>query len=394
MKSRALIFFLFLLVGMASVHALQGFDAAFADTTPGLTISGGTEGTDYTYEDGVLRITKPGTYSIGMASGVSSTTDRIVVVPPDGASGQTYDLTFNNLNLTNETEHCFFILNQENQRYKINITLNGDNSFSTEQSVSYEQSPFKSNLRFGEMNISGPGTLILTGRKPGSAGNGKGVFEVDSLTLHSGNIICRNDHISSNFFTVRGGTVDVSGDFRGIYCVCQFVMRGGDVTLNTQRYGIQVTGDGPGHQQPEDGVVIEKGKLDITADGDMSYGIMLTGTGTNPVVKNIVISSPDGVTINCPTRGAGIGVPNPIARPWLYMNGGELEITTNGNGSSAFSNMNLQFASDYTHKNYAGDSAASREVKPDYTTPRQNQAGMILKDGDRMNCYSSSRQSK
>ena len=365
MKIRALGITLFVLVGLTVCFALQGFNAAFADAEHGLSISGGEQGTDYTYEDGVLRIIAPGTYSIGMASGVSSTSDRIVLAPPDGASGQTFNLTFNKLNLTNETEHCFFIQNREAQRDVVNITLKGENSFSTEQSADPTLSPFTSNRMSADMKISGGGTLTLTAPQPQSRDVFSDVFNTGSLTLNSGTIICRSDHITANSFTVNEGTVDVSGDYRGIYCTEQFAMHGGQVTLNSINYGIQVTGDGTAHRLPADGVVIDGGTLDITVtgDGNLSYGILLGSTNDSTVEKNLRIALPGAVTIKCPRRGFGIGAANNSTRQTLFMSRGELEVTAD---SFALTRMKIQFDPNYAHRNYAGDSAAGRKVKPDY----------------------------
>ena len=376
MRIKALGISFLVLIGLTACFALQSFNVALADTTGGLTISGGQQGTDYTYEDGVLRIIAPGTYSLGMADGVSSTSDRIVIEPPDGASGQTFNLTFDNLNLTNETENCFYIENREHQRDKINITLKGENSFSTEQSAMQQLPPFHSHYMIADMTISGTGTLVLTSAPPTYREFSKGAFNTGSLTLNSGTIICNYDHITSNSFVVNDGTVNISKDYRGIYCTEQFAMYGGQVTLNTINYGIQVTGDGDAHRLPADGVVIVDGTLEITAsgDGNLSYGILLGSQNDASIVKNIRIASSGVVTINCPRRGFGIGATNNATRQNLYMGGKELEITVE---SFALTRMKMQYAPAYVHKNYAGDSAADRKVKVD---SGRGTAGMINQD--------------
>lgn len=355
------------LTAAAMLLALQAF-SAFAEDETDLVITGGTPGESYTYQDGVLRISKSGTYTIGMADGVTSTSDRIVLDTADAGSVQTFDLTFDNLKLTNTNDNCLYIRNCENQKDKVNITLKGDSSFSTEQSSDKDLSPFTSNYMFANVKISGSGTLTLTAPVPESREDGGAFINADKLTLESGKLICKNDSIMGNSFTVNDGEVDISDGYWGIYCTEQFVMNGGKVSIDTIGCGVQVTGDGPNHREPEDGVVINDGDLDINVSGSnsiLAYGISLGSAKDNTVIKNIKLSMPGTVSINVGHSGFGIAAHNNNANQTLNMSNGELEISVT---NYAFTRMKIVLSGSYKHKNYVGDSASGRKEVPDTGT--------------------------
>ena len=80
---------------------------ANADDEKELVITGGQEGIDYTYEDGLVTINNSNNYEISMADGVEQSTDRIIINYSDTLKSIT--LTLNNVNLKTDLEENILI---------------------------------------------------------------------------------------------------------------------------------------------------------------------------------------------------------------------------------------------------------------------------------------------
>ncbi len=112
-----------------------------------LVVTGGTEGTDYTYTGGVLTFLKNGTYSVRMRNGVDETSDRIVIdahgttVPGTGApidpAFSQIDLTLDGVSISTTGNNVHALTMDSRFRescFGFNLVLKGENTFASDKS--------------------------------------------------------------------------------------------------------------------------------------------------------------------------------------------------------------------------------------------------------------------
>lgn len=307
----------------------------------GLTISGAQQG-DYTYESGVLTITKPGNYVIGMAQPGTTTTDRIVLSYPQTQANSHTTLTFNELNIDsgekpaldcNFSDYPFW-----EKSYSVKIIVNGSNRLVADNYVVY------SLYNNSNLALEGSGTLDVISENPKQT-----AIDVNSMSVgvaSAGKLTVKGGVYVRSSFQVNSGSVDIdSGSPAGILVEGQYLQTGGTVSVkNTDYYGIKVSG----HFDPDitNGVVVSGGSLEVNAK---QIGIQ-AGDHVNEqgIVKyyrkNIVVTTPKTVKITAPY---GI-FSNEGGGTWT-MDKGEMEIISS---VAAICTFPLTYGEDYAHANY------------------------------------------
>ena len=249
-----------------------------------LTISGGTPGTDYTYTGGVLTIIQYGTYTIGMASGVTTTTDHIVVSP-----GIMANITLNgvNIDVNGTSGACAFDMTGAT----VYLTLEGDNTLKSGTNRAGLQVPMGAMLTIG-----GAGSLTAIGGYQG-AGIGSGYSDKGGyITINSGTItatggecgagIGGGDGSGIDYIIITGGTVYATGGLGGanIGQGRLFLAEGAGFTSITY---------------PTNATISE------SATATFSVTVVITGTTPPTPTYQWQISTDNGATWNNVSDGAG-----------------------------------------------------------------------------------------
>ncbi|MDD4509325.1 MAG: DUF6273 domain-containing protein [Oscillospiraceae bacterium] len=152
-----------------------------------LTVTGGTEDTDYTYSGGVLKILTGTPMTISMADDVTTTTDRIVI-----ADGKTANLTLNGVTV-DMSASTFAAIDLENGA-KLNLTVSGVNTLTGGEKCAGISVPEGTTL-----SINGSGTLNVFGGMFG-AGIGGGTVTLANAV-----------HPEYEFYGADAGTINISG---------------------------------------------------------------------------------------------------------------------------------------------------------------------------------------
>ena len=288
---------------------------ALADN--GFAIEGPADG--YTYESGVLKFTKSGTYKISMAGGVTSTTDHIEIsgnsLVSSNTSGAAQDITLVLSDLTMVSDIATPNIKFVNSSSDINVCfdIRGTNSLTNTKSASSNWDGYCIGApSFVNYTVIGSGSLTLTSKRS-SKWSGK------AFTLNSKDVALTLNNCSIDMWTrmnINAGTLEINSTEDCIMFSINatgFTMTGGHVILNSSNnagiwYNIK-------NNVPN--FTMEGGTLTIRFGG--SYGIIWT--------------SSKGQRIN--------------------ISGGEIEIGERASASVLIGNAtNHSFASEYAHKNY------------------------------------------
>lgn len=366
-----------------------------------LVVTGGTEGTDYTYTGGVLTFLKNGTYSVRMGNEVDETSDRIVIdahgttVPGTGAP---IDPDFSQINLTldgvsiSTTGNGVHALTMDSRFrescFGFNLVLKGENTFASDKSPWYSgDNPGNSmlwDLTIDADSGTTADTLELIDR-------GNGQFDLSNFTLNTGKFKLASGEFGANkVITINDGefVVNSSTDDGAVFCNQAFIMNGGkaDVTNSGSDSDpfvgsrcIHVLGN---EADAVDGVVINGGDLKLTSEGTLGGATITTGDRNR---KNVIINTDGTVTIN--TNNLGIwtanggdvimkkgllkinggktGIDLSSRSGKLFIEGGETEIQSGKAMDLSNADKKVNFADSYVHKNYDGDSKENREEAED-----------------------------
>ena len=250
---------------------------------PGLEITGGTLGTDYTYSGGVLRITQDGTYNISMAPGVTTTPDRIVVV-----TGVTANITLNDVSIdvrANVTQ-CAFDMTGAN----VDLTIRGNNNLFSGNDRAGLEVPAGSVL-----TIDGGASDVLNASSGlGGAGIGGGYGSNGGTITIAGGIV---NATSRDGAGIGGGVEHSAGTVN---------ITGGDVTATGLGFGSGI-GGGYGLTGGNGGTVNISGGL-VTARGN-NIGAGIGGGGGGAVKAgdggSLIVTG--GRVVAVSSSGAGIG---------------------------------------------------------------------------------------
>ncbi|MBQ6395573.1 MAG: carbohydrate-binding domain-containing protein [Atopobiaceae bacterium] len=337
-----------------------------------LVLSGGELGVDYTYENGVLTILRSGEYTLSMADGVSSTSHRVVISAP-GRDVTDLTLTLDNLNMSGAASGI--TANYSSTQWNCTYILVGDNTITG----TYHPINNISNVANGTIEGDGSLTLIST-----ESPEGYNNFNFNNLTIESGTIELQNGDIFCNdSFTMNGGSLTIGCIDECLYVRNSLTINDGTLNLTSGSSAlgtIRVLG--------RSGM---EGKVDIlggtvTINASSVYGGLMVGDSGNK--RDVTINA--DVTITTETAGSGYGMLL-SANSNLEMQGGNLRITApttgihaNGRNSQTtvtFSGGETEIATDggrginlantpttdpsfsegYTHKNYSGSTAGTRE---------------------------------
>ena len=374
---KALKFIVFCFAVAAVVFLMRPFSAAVDAAERQLTVSGGTEGTDYTYEDGVLTFLKSGSYTIGMTDGLTEASDRINIKKSSELTS--ISLTLNSVNMkTPEMDNIKTSATSGSSQLSVNFILNG-----TSKLVAKGHPWYASGNTNPDVTISGSGSLSLEATE---SVDGYNNFNGNNITFKSGTVTMKNiDILAQKMLTVEGGTLNVESPRDTVYVNGGYKQTGGSVILTAQNRCIYAVGAG-GQAEPEDGIQILGGDLKMTTKGQ-SYAVF-AGTNTK---KNMVIDTDGTVEIDSAYLGvllyanSSLTVNKGIFKinssvigvytngsgcqdSKFNVNGGETEITSSVRaiGLASTTAKDIDYGEDYFHKNYDGDDKASRvEVEDD-----------------------------
>ena len=367
-------FYAFLHLNSTPIHKVNADDRD-------LIVTGGELGTNYTYDNGILRFITDGNYTLSMRDGVAETSNRIEI--DHNANMNNLNLTLDNLNLNSEQPN--FRIDPQNapsdSELNINFNLKGNTSFKA-NSTTYSSSRNRPNLKISAINGNDSITFI--------AKNSEGSINNKSFTIESGKVITQNTNITSDKgpITINGGEITInSTDSNGaIYSNTAFIMNGGNVTANTTS---SVCVHIPGNSSSDgDGIKILGGNFTCNATGTATAGAFTVGPYKN---KNIVIDTDGKVIINHNALGIlarqdssitmnkgilqinggiiGIYIYETNKNSTININGGETEISSSIRAIGIRnSNKKLNIASAYVHKSYDGENAESREYVTDENT--------------------------
>lgn len=187
-----------LIVGVEKMDALFGYfnEQTAALATNDFTVTGGTEGTDYTYEDGVLTIKSGTPITIANANPAAPTSDRIEV-----ATGVNANITLAgvNIDVSSQNSTAAFKIADDSTG---NVTITLADGTSNILKSGYYCAGLQKNggTSTGTLTIKGnTGTLTATGGYGGAGIGGGGVL--------MGSSSCN--------ITISGGTVTAIGGYGG-----------------------------------------------------------------------------------------------------------------------------------------------------------------------------------
>ena len=251
-----------------------------------LTLVGGTLDIDYIYIDGVLTITKDGTYTIGMAEGVATTAHRIVV-----GSGVNAEITLDGVTIADVNDKTSALLLD----FGANITLVLAGGKENCLTGGFGNAGIQ--IANAALTIGGTGSLVTQGGQHG-AGIGGSYDDTlgDSFSKnHGGTIIINDGSVIANGGQYGAG---IGGGDHGIGGT--ITITGGIVTAQGGQFGAGIGGGFSNHG----GTINVSGNAKITATGgDFGAGI---GGGVHGHGGEIIIT--DGaVTAYGGHFAAGIG---------------------------------------------------------------------------------------
>ncbi len=255
------------------------FDEVIADT-PDLIITGGTEGTDYTYENGVLDIKAAGTYEIKNADNVTVTGDIIKVSAPSGTVNITLGGVIINVSGTGLFENfglaAFEITGNCNT---VLILKDGTaNSFDS----GYNRAGIANhshNLTIACENVQEPhhncsatcGSLRAVGQNESAGMGGDDYENASNITISGGNIVAVSPGIGAGI----GGGVSSNGS--------NIIISGGTVTATALGGG---AGIGGGLHGSGSNIIISGGIVTATSIDGAGIG----GGEIGSIAENIKIA--------------------------------------------------------------------------------------------------------
>ncbi|MCL3854076.1 hypothetical protein M1P97_22560 [Parabacteroides sp. GYB001] len=239
----------------------------------GLTVTGGTQNTDYSYKDNVYTVLT----GTALTFSGTTTTDRIVI-----AEEVTADITLNNADIQFTS---FDYYGDGNAAFHINknasatITLTNTNVLESNGMSSGLEVP-----KGASVIIKGDGKLTATGGqslKNSGAGIGtKRSLEAGSITINSGTIIAKGGNGYSNYWG------NYSGYGIGSYSGENVVINGGNITANGG------TNAGSGNGDPFYNVIINGGTFT-----DCTVSNIIKFDNTNNSFTNCTLNFKNPVTL-------------------------------------------------------------------------------------------------
>ena len=338
MKTKLLKLLAVMTISITALLAL-GITAS-AETVGAFEVTGGTNGTDYTYENGVLTINTSTALTIKNTNPSTSTTDRIEV-----ADGVSANITLNGVNIdTSNASGAAFVI-ADNSTGNVTITL-ADGTTNTLKSVvncAGLQKNGEYSETLGKLTITGTGSLTATGGDQG-AGVGGGFSSGSNITISGGTITAiggedgagigggfegsgSNIKISGGVVTATGGDYG-AGIGGGWYnSGSNIEISGGEVIATSGEGGAVIGGAGIGGGKSGSGSNIEISGGTVTATGDKGgagIGGGETGSGSYITISGGTVTAESGA------GGAGIGGGNRGSADNITISGGTVKADTIG----------------------------------------------------------------
>lgn len=367
-----------------------------------LFVIGGTFGTDYTYERGVLTFLKGGAYTVTMAPGVETTTHQIKIMGDSIYDDPDHDhkitLTLSDLNMTISGDvktNNIYIIDSAEKINDITFDIQGTNVITNRT----KGGCIRSYTNASDLTFTGNGTLTLdTDTVSGYDGvvNSRN-FTMDSPSL---NIEMKSASVlGTDGIYINDGKINITSHADCFETYGEFRMTGGEVLAvsTAEEHCIMLNGNFGSKEMPGPGLEISgdaKVTLKTTGTSSANGAIYVWGP-QNTNDKSILIDTTETVNIindgtsvdagiyltgekakNITMSGGTLvingfktGIWRHDSTGYIGFKGGETEITdtenkaifTDGQTGADPSLTMVYWAQDYGHKNYAGDSAGDNE---------------------------------
>ncbi len=317
------------------------YQQASADTiTSCFNVSGGTQGSDWTYTDSVLTIAESGIYNITQNCSHTDPSDHNYQIKV--ASGVTATITINGVQIKNTTGAAMDI----DGSAKVTLVLVGDNSF--ESASSYAGIQFNdAESNGGSLEItsdSDENTLTATGGTAGAGIGGGNKSSASNITISGGTITATGGNMgagigagsagSANNITISGGTVYAYGVTHAAGIGCSAAGSASNITISNGTVyaegGSNAAGIGASTYGSANNIEITGGTVSAYG-GSQAAGI---GSGVEGLASNITIS---GGTVYAEggTYGAGIGASGYGSTSNIEITGGVVTAISGYNFSGA-----------------------------------------------------------
>ena len=288
-------------------------------TTGAFKVTGGSEGTDYSYSNGVLTVNSGANITVSMSDGATTpTSDRIVV-----AENATATITLNGVNITGAS---YNIPNDEAATSPIDLAAGATLT----------------------VILNDNSTNTLTGGPGGASDGAPGVHVPEGAVLiiqGSGSLSVNGGTSNSGYGGVgiggKAGETEASGRGPGENC--------GTVIILTENV-TPIGGDGIGSTDSTKGADIGGGRGE--PDGGNGQGIKPTGDDTYTVFGDLTlpcdITIPEGAAVVIP-EGASLTVPEGKTltnNGTLLVQGGTLSGSVTGNQPAYPSEVTVAFSKD------------------------------------------------
>ena len=269
-----------------------------AETVGAFEVTGGVNGTDYSYENGVLTILTSTEITIANKVDIT-TTDRIEVA--DGVSANII-LKGINIDVSSIDNTAAFKI-ADNSAGNVRVTL-FDGTENVLKSGTW-RAGLQKNGTVGTLEIAGDGALIATGGYEG-AGIGGGYYGDGSNIIISGGSVTA---------TGNGNGAGIGGGFWGVGS--NITISGGSVTATGNENG---AGIGGGCNGAGSNITISGGSVTATDNGNgAGIGGGSTGDGNNITISGGSVTAAGG------SYGAGIGGGFKGAGSNIIINGGSVK---------------------------------------------------------------------
>ena len=246
-------------------------------STGHFTVTGGTEGTDYSYDSNVLTINKGTALTI---SGTSTSSDTIVVKSAEGA-----DITLSgvDIDVSATSGKCAFDIDSDSSN--VTITLEDANVLKSGKFCAGLQ-----NKNSGNLTIKGNGSLTAVGGDSGAGIGGGNNKSGSDITISGGNVTA----------TGAGGGAGIGGGWGGLGS--NITINGGTVTATGTSGGAGIGGGDRSAGSSGIKIAPAAGSIAVTEGADAGSAALVrtvaapdsfTYTGSTQVYIKTVSSVPD-----------------------------------------------------------------------------------------------------
>ncbi len=290
------------------LSSLDGMEISTGEDAPFFTITGGEEGIDYDYSNGVLTVLSDKPLSV---EGKKGEVSKHRIVLGDAENNQDICVTIKDItiDLSKEVSSNAAIEIPDDYKGNVTLTIEGENRI---KSVSHCAGIQKNgDIDSGILTLNGEGAIFVNGGY-GGAGIGS------------------TDEKDCNNIVIESGTIESQGGFNGAGIgsgekgdVGNLIIQGGNVKATGY---FEAAGIGGGAFGIVDSIVIDGGTIMAKGGGNCGNGI---GAGAHKQCKHITINdgliyAEGGYIEKSKTWGTGIGSSLYEAGNSIHINGGEV----------------------------------------------------------------------